>query len=100
MGSFISAMLLTIMPFKAIVVVASNNVVSSTNEFRIDDVYKICSKLKIKHRVIVGSSWGSLSIKQQKFWMKSRCDKYFCQPNRLEGVGIYNCDPIIHVVGH
>ena len=75
-------------------VVVASNIDSSINDFHIGDVLKFCYKLKTKHRVVVGSSWGSLSAKQQNLWMKNRCDRYFCQPNRLEGVGIYKCDPV------
>lgn len=53
-----------------------------------------CRDIHRKYQVHPGSSWGLLSKSQQADWMKNRCDKYFCEPHKLEGRGVYKCQPL------
>lgn len=50
-----------------------------------------CKDLYKTHNVIPGQSWGTMSTAQQNRWMEIRCDRYFCQPNKMESKGIYKC---------
>lgn len=59
----------------------------SSNEAYCRDIYG-------KHGVRPGKSWGTLSKKQQADWMRSRCDKYYCEAHPLEGRGVYKCKPL------
>ena len=72
----------------------SDNVALNNTKLSEVEIDRLCLKLKVKHHVVVGESWGTLTEIQQNFWMKNRCDKHFCKPNRLEGLGVYKCDPV------
>jgi hypothetical protein len=53
-----------------------------------------CRAVRQEQGVVPGKSWGRLPKVQQSEWMAQRCDRYFCKPHRLEGKGIYKCEPI------
>jgi hypothetical protein len=55
---------------------------------------KQCKNLRKAHRVKPGVSWGTLTRQQQDLWVKLNCDKFFCQPHKLAGKGIYECVPL------
>jgi len=50
-----------------------------------------CRGLRQEKGVVPGKSWGTMTKKEQGEWMASRCDKFFCEPNKMEGKGVYNC---------
>jgi hypothetical protein len=58
-----------------------------TNEVRCRDLRKVPG-------VVPGKSWGKLTKALQREWMDQKCDRYFCKPNRLEGKGVYKCEPV------
>lgn len=54
----------------------------------------LCRTSKAEHGVQPGKSWGSLPNKEKNEWMARRCDRFFCEPNKMEGRGVYACRPI------
>jgi hypothetical protein len=50
--------------------------------------------MRKQHRVIPGTSWGSMNKEQQDEWISLRCDEFFCEPHRLAGKGVYTCIPL------
>ena len=71
---------------------------TNSSEFRDERVIlqkrKECRQMRKRFRVKPGTSWGSLSTKQQDYWMKLGCDQFFCEPNNLAGRGVYRCIPL------
>lgn len=67
-----------------------------TNKTLSDNEYvkRYCNHLRMKYHVLPGKSWGSMDNIKQNTWILNRCDQYFCQPNKLEGRGIYHCIPL------
>ena len=66
-----------------------------------EDVRRIknaCKGLYRKHKVQPGQHWGTLTKIQQARWMEMDCDKFFCQPNKLSGRGVYKCIPTTDVI--
>lgn len=53
-----------------------------------------CRELRNVKGVVPGKSWGKLTKALQNEWMDQKCDQYFCKPHRLEGKGIYKCEPL------
>ena len=54
----------------------------------------LCRAAKAEHNVVPGKSWGALSKKEIGEWMARRCDRFFCEPNKMEGRGVYACKPV------
>jgi hypothetical protein len=50
-----------------------------------------CKTMKNKFNVRPGTSWGSMTASQQEYWMKIRCDVFFCKADKKQGRGSYNC---------
>lgn len=59
-----------------------------------DDDHEWCRLLKLKRRVEPGRSWGELSTGGQAEWMRRRCDRFFCKPDKMESQGVYQCVPV------
>jgi hypothetical protein len=55
---------------------------------------ELCDELKSKYSVIPGSSFGSMPIVDQDVYLKSQCDRFFCEPHPKAGKGVYDCVPI------
>jgi hypothetical protein len=73
-----------------------NSINFKTNKSRISDaaVQTKCIMMRKKFRVEPGTSWGNMDEKMQKKWMILHCDRFFCEKNKLEGLGIYKCIPV------
>ena len=71
--------------------IENNHKVSNTS----DHNKRHCKHLLTKYHVKPGRSWGTMNKVKQDLWLLKRCDQYFCQPNQLEGRGIYQCIPIL-----
>ena len=55
---------------------------------------KQCRQMRRQHKVIPGTSWGSMNREQQDLWISLQCDEFFCEPHRLAGKGVYKCIPL------
>ena len=51
----------------------------------------ICTHDLDRYNVKPGTSWGGMDVNEQGLWMKSRCDRFYCKQDPLEGEGIYTC---------
>ena len=54
---------------------------------------RMCKQLKNKH-VVVGESWGTLSIAEQALWMSNNCDLFYCKKNAKSGKGVFKCETL------
>jgi hypothetical protein len=88
--------LLLLLGFTIVVIISgelSSNLTTDSDFDRVS-LKKLCRQWKRKHQVNPGVSWGTLSTLQQDKWMKYRCDQFFCEPNEMEGKGVYRCIPL------
>ena len=78
-----------------------NNVTSSTDSSTSNSLKAVehkqelfCRKMVEENGCRPGQGWGQMNKMQINRWKNVRCDKYFCQPNKMEARGSYRCEPV------
>jgi hypothetical protein len=53
-----------------------------------------CFAAKRKYSILPGESFGTLPESLRGAYMDARCYRFFCQPNKMGGKGVFKCIPL------